>query len=350
MLRVGVDCGGTNTDAACWSPQGAPQGAVLGTCKVPTTDPVLDGVVQAVRGALEDARAGGRGAAGRCPLPRRLRAQALRPRRFPSAPPAAAPCDVGAVMLGTTTFVNACIQLRGLQPVAVVRLCGAATAALPPFCSLPPALRAAVGGAWFLASGGYEYDGARKIAPLDEAQLRAIARQILAAGLRCAVVAGVFSPVQPAQEAAAAAILREEAAAAAAAGPQPGGGSGGSPEPPLEVCLSHEVSGDLGLLERENAAILNAALLPLARAFVPACAAALAAAGVTAPLFFSSNDGTLLSAHAALKASWCRACSASAPQLPTPRVLISAPTCCFCRHPSPPFRAAPSTACGAPRC
>lgn len=99
-------------------------------------------------------------------------------------------------MLGTTQFVNAVVQLRGLSRVAVVRLCGPATRALPPCCALPPALRAAVGGATFLASGGHEYDGGSEISPLDEPQLRDIARQVAAAGIRCCVVAGVFSPVR----------------------------------------------------------------------------------------------------------------------------------------------------------
>ena len=56
-------------------------------------------------------------------------------------------------MLGTTQFVNACIQHTGLARVAVVRLCGPATRLLPPFCDLPPTLRQAVGGCYFFAAG-----------------------------------------------------------------------------------------------------------------------------------------------------------------------------------------------------
>ena len=218
--------------------------------------------------------------------------------------------------------MNACIQLRGLARVAVVRLAGPATRALPPFCDMPPALRQAVGGAFFLAEGGYEYDGRSEIVSLNELQLRRIARRILAAGIRCVVVAGVFSPVQAAQEQRAAAVLLAEATAAEAeaearegAAGQGGSGSGtptlpysssgvaadpGGSEPPLLLCLSHEI-GQLGLLERENAAVLNAALLPLARRVVPACEAALAAAGIAASLLFCSNDGTLLPAAVAVK-------------------------------------------------
>ena len=234
-------------------------------------------------------------------------------------------------------FVNACVQLRGLSRVAVVRLCGPATHLLPPFCDMPPALRQAVGGAYFLADGGFEYDGCTEIAPLNELQLRGIARRILAAGICCVVVSGVFSPVQAAQEQRAAAVLLNEAALVAddaAAGWQESGAEGHSSSdasssrssgsvraaaaepgseqmPPLLVCASHEI-GQLGLLERENAAVLNAALLPLAHQVVPACQAAMAAAGIAAPLLFCSNDGTLLPAAAALKASLARAVQQSA--------------------------------------
>ena len=149
--------------------------------------------------------------------------------------------------------------------------------------------------------------------------------QVLAAGLRCVVVAGVFSPAQPAQEHRAAAVFADEAAAAAAeaaaeAAAKDASAAGGTgealaggvdaaarhclphgAEPPLLICLSHEV-GQLGLLARENAAALNAALLPLARRVVPTCSAALAAAGLGhASLYFTSNDGTLLSAAKAMR-------------------------------------------------
>lgn len=239
-------------------------------------------------------------------------------------------------MLGSTTFVNACIQLRGLAKVAVVRLCGPATHALPPFSDLPPRLREAVSGCWFLASGeracpahcclvasqlvhcqskarmrlpgpagGYEFDGRSEIAPLDEAQLRDISQQIVAAGIPCIVVSGVFSPLRADQEQQAAAILQAEAAAAlraqaGAAEVEAAGGSSAAAPQQLFVSQSHEL-GQLGLLERENAAVLNAALLPLAQCVVPACVAALREAGLSCPLYFSGNDGTLLSAEEALK-------------------------------------------------
>lgn len=72
--------------------------------------------------------------------------------------------QVSAVLIGTTHFVNAIVQRSAdLAPVAVLRLCGAATRALPPFVSLPTDLASIVRGHYHLASGGFELDGQREI-------------------------------------------------------------------------------------------------------------------------------------------------------------------------------------------
>lgn len=53
----------------------------------------------------------------------------------------------------------------------------------------------------------------------------------------------------------------------------------------------------MGLLERENAALLNASLLPLADKVVSSFAAALEDRQIKCPFFISQNDGTLMSAE-----------------------------------------------------
>ena len=59
--------------------------------------------------------------------------------------------------------------------------------------------------------------------------------------------------------------------------------------------------GRLGILERENAAILNASLLKLGRSFIIGLRRALFTAGIEkARLFLSCNDGTMISAAEAL--------------------------------------------------
>jgi N-methylhydantoinase A/oxoprolinase/acetone carboxylase beta subunit len=63
--------------------------------------------------------------------------------------------------------------------------------------------------------------------------------------------------------------------------------------PDVPVSLSHEI-GRVGLLERENATIINAALRELAAQIVDGLSASIAGHGITAPLYLSQNDGTLM--------------------------------------------------------
>ncbi len=69
----------------------------------------------------------------------------------------------------------------------------------------------------------------------------------------------------------------------------------------LRISTSASVSPLLGLLERENAAILTSALQPLASQLVPACQEALRKLGIQAPLLFTANDGTVMSAAATMQ-------------------------------------------------
>ncbi len=64
----------------------------------------------------------------------------------------------------------------------------------------------------------------------------------------------------------------------------------------MAITLSHEI-GRIGLLERENATIMNACLRELAAHIVAAFHAALAELGIEAPVYLSQNDGTLMSAR-----------------------------------------------------
>ena len=86
----------------------------------------------------------------------------------------------------------------------------------------------------------------------------------------------MFSFINGEQERTAAAILRERL-------------------PQARITLSSDI-GRIGLLERENAAILNACLGELAGSVVDAYSLALAQSGIEAPFYLTQNDGTLLDA------------------------------------------------------
>ena len=68
----------------------------------------------------------------------------------------------------------------------------------------------------------------------------------------------------------------------------------------VHTSLSHEI-GSIGLLERENATILNGALAGVARDVAGAMRDALTAHGLRPVTFFAQNDGTLMSLDQALR-------------------------------------------------
>ena len=237
MKRIGIDVGGTNTDAVLVN-----DGRIEAAMKAPTTADVTGGILDALRML----RAGSGGAAG-----------------------------IGAVLVGTTHFVNAVLERRHLRKVAAIRVAAPATMALPPFCDWPEDLARLVNGGTWAIEGGHDYDG-RPFMPLNYSQVRQAAREIRARGLRHAAVTAMFSPLDVSGEERVATILRDEI-------------------PGIEVTCSHLLGG-IGLLERENAALVNAALIELARATVKGFEDAMRDSGVNAPLYITQNDGTVAAA------------------------------------------------------
>ena len=244
--RIGIDVGGTNTDAVLLD--GA---QVVHAVKTPTTADVTSGVTTALRQVVAPA---------------------------PDRGGLASAAPISAIMIGTTHFTNAVVQRRDLTRVAAIRIGLPASASLPPFVDWPADLAELVRGDVIMLEGGHEYDG-RPIVPFDEVGMRAAARRIKAAGLTSVGIASVFSPLNAECEARAAAILREE-------------------YPDVAVTLSHQL-GRIGLLERENATLLNAALVDLARRTTRAFTDAIAASGLAAPLYLTQNDGTVMLASVA---------------------------------------------------
>lgn len=236
LLRIGVDVGGTNTDAVLLRGR-----AVLASHKAPTTPDVGNGIVAAIEDVL-----------GRSGV---------------------APREIRAVMIGTTHFTNALVEAKHLCRVGVLRLGAPATLAIRPMVDWPGTLREAVHGHTEIIHGGFNYDG-RPISPLDPVEVRQAAREFGARGIEVVAVSSVFAPVNTAQEQETAQILQEEL-------------------PGARVTVSSQI-GRIGMIERENAAIMNAALLPMAARVIESFRRALADLGLRAPFYVSQNDGTLL--------------------------------------------------------
>jgi N-methylhydantoinase A/oxoprolinase/acetone carboxylase beta subunit len=70
--------------------------------------------------------------------------------------------------------------------------------------------------------------------------------------------------------------------------------------PGCDVVCSRDVA-NLGFLERENAAILNAAILSFARKTIRSFEEPVRKMGLTCPVFITQNDGTILSGEMAAR-------------------------------------------------
>lgn len=239
MLRIGVDVGGTNTDAVVMDGN-----SLLSSIKVATTEDVVSGVKIAIETVIVRA--------------------------------SVSSSSVAHVMIGTTHFTNAVIERKHLSRVAAIRLGLPAAACVPPMVDWPADLRDAVGGHRFMLRGGYEYDG-RVLSELDIEGLVSVADQIKQRSIETAAITSIFAPINDGIERRARDILLEQV-------------------PGLRVVMSSEI-GRIGLLERESATILNASLLELADRTVSAFGAALRDCTLTCDFSITQNDGTLMSAE-----------------------------------------------------
>jgi N-methylhydantoinase A/oxoprolinase/acetone carboxylase beta subunit len=190
------------------------------------------------------------------------------------------PARISRAMLGSRAPLEAVVARRGLCRTAVVRIGAPLTAAVPPLSTWPADLREAVSAGEAIIGGGARFDGDAG-APLDTDALAAFLAGI-AGDAQTVAVASVFSPVAPEHELAAADVVRRELGAA------------------IPISLSHEI-GSLGLLDRENATVLNAALVGVAAQLAAVLRRALERHRIDAELFFGQNDGTVMALEPALR-------------------------------------------------
>jgi len=241
-MRIGIDVGGTNTDSVLI--EGT---RIVKKSKTTTTEDITSGV----RNSLIEI------------LPSSVK-------------------DLGldAVMIGTTHFTNALLQRNKLAKTASLRLCLPATQMLPPMVDWPEDIKASVKGYTYLVDGGFEFDG-REISTLNDSQIRKAAHDMASNGVEALAISGIFSSVDSSQEQTAAQIIREET-------------------PHIRISMSHEI-GRVGVLERENATILNACLSTTSESVVGAFREAVDGLGLGSTLFLTQNDGTLMDADFATK-------------------------------------------------
>ena len=238
MIRVGVDVGGTNTDAVVMEGE-----KFLGGAKSPTTSDILTGVENAIKSALREANT--------------------------------TSDNVDVLIIGTTHFVNALIQRTKLAPTGLIRMCLPSGSSILPFTDWPKSLINGMKGSYKLIKGGYEMTG-NEISQLDHDELISAAKELSDKGCNQIAISSVFATVRDDMEKEALEVLTKAI-------------------PSLSITLSKSIGG-MGLLERENAAIINASLKPLAEEVVDSFKLLQKSLNLSCPMFFTRNDGTLIEA------------------------------------------------------
>ena len=105
MYKLGIDVGGTNTDAVLIDENLK----VVASVKRHTTPDAYDGILDAVRAVLEESGVDRR--------------------------------EIGQAMLGTTQCTNAIVERRHLAPIGVLRIGAPATVGIPPMVDWAEDLR-----------------------------------------------------------------------------------------------------------------------------------------------------------------------------------------------------------------
>ncbi|MFB7303425.1 hydantoinase/oxoprolinase N-terminal domain-containing protein [Heyndrickxia sporothermodurans] len=239
MYKIGIDVGGTNTDAIILDENSQ----LIHSVKSPTSLDIKTGIENALRDLIK-----------------------------------AADIDktkITHAMLGTTQCTNAIVERKKLAKVGVIRLGYPATASVLPYTAWPKDIIQKLSGNYALIHGGYEYDG-QILGELDETEIKTLLEEWQNKVESIAVV-GVFSSIKNDQELKVRDLIQEVY----------------GEEFPVS-CSS--LIGSVGLIERENATILNAALCKVIEATTKGFVQALEYEGIfEAEVYLCQNDGTLMS-------------------------------------------------------
>ncbi|KAH6648199.1 hypothetical protein BKA67DRAFT_540009 [Truncatella angustata] len=246
MYRIGLDVGGTNTDAAILdiTASDTPGRCVLAPYKTANTTDITSSIEDSIHAILAESRV-----------------------------------EQGRVLsatIGITHFINALVEAdsRRLDRVAVVRLCGPFARQIPPF----PISLSVYEESW---TEGHTIS----IAGVKCSDIYETTHTIVGLGITSVAIVGIFSPLdhRGLQGKACKQLMTSKA-------------------PKFKVVCSHDTSRTR-FVERENAMILNATILKTSTQVTRGFRRAMARLGLHYPLFLSQNDGTIIDADTAARIS-----------------------------------------------
>lgn len=239
MYTIGIDIGGTHTDAVLLDAYGK----TIAWAKATTTSPLTDGIKGIIQNILQQAHL--------------------------------SPGYIKTVIMGTTHATNAILEGSQLLKVGLIRVSDARSLSPSPGFGWPKfLLKQVIAGAQAI-DGGYECD-ARGSKRFDLVQAKDAIEKLLDAGVESISVVGSFAPLNGEQERQVGCLVKELA---------------GKDFP---VSLSHEIGG-IGLIERENATLLNSALKKVIVQGFAQLEQVLQDLKIDASVWLTQNNGSLLS-------------------------------------------------------
>ncbi len=244
LYRIGIDIGGTHTDAVLVDEHSH----IVAATKTTTTEKTEEGFEIVLKTLLQT--------------------------------PLVKLSQIKGIYLGTTHATNALLQQKDLYRVGVIRLAGYHPLSLPAGYTWPSELKKTLGLWQVNVGGGFECDGT-PLSPLNPDEIRQAIDQLQELGVESLAIVGVFSPLNADQENQAKAIAETYIGRK------------------IPLSLSHEIGG-IGFIERENSTLLNAALKKVMASGFEKLESIKQQVGLSCPLWITQNNGSLIDLQHAL--------------------------------------------------
>ncbi|MCM3092623.1 MULTISPECIES: hydantoinase/oxoprolinase family protein [unclassified Cytobacillus] len=243
-MKLGIDVGGTNTDAVIITNGGK----LLSWSKQLTTKNIITGIELAAGEALQEAN-----------IP---------------------PDKIEGVFLGTTHVLNALYYPNNLAKTALIRMTRIPSL-IGPAIQWPSNLKKYIGGVYdFKSLCDYKGNKEDLLNP-NSGQINKLLSDIEKYNFESICIVGAYSPLYETEEQEIRKIIKEH-------------------YPEIPVTMSHEI-GSTGFIERENAALLNAILSKVLRQAMTDLSKIFKNLSLNCPYWLTQNDGSLMEIHEALE-------------------------------------------------
>ena len=239
-MRIGIDVGGTNTDSVLIN-----NNKIESSFKTNTSEDISNSVKLSISEVIQN-----------------------QPKE-----------KINSIIIGTTHLINDLLERKNLSKTGVIRLCGPATRLLKPLCDWPDDIKKSNNFITDFTDGGLEFDG-REISAVNKSEIQKLCEIYKKEQVESIAITGVFASVNPYQELEVKNIILNEMGK-------------------IPVSMSHQI-GRIGLLERENATILNAMLSKSAKKTFANLTKIITELNLKSKIYITQNDGTMASINDAL--------------------------------------------------